>query len=78
MIDQSVVLHADHIIPRAKDGEDTMSNLVTACGECNMGKMDILLEAYQRDALGKRTFIAGADTSFEKPGFEQVENLPIC
>lgn len=33
-----VVLHADHIKPRSKGGEDTMDNLVTACTDCNYGK----------------------------------------
>lgn len=33
-----VVLHVDHIIPRAKGGTNARENLVTACRECNLGK----------------------------------------
>lgn len=33
-----VRLHVDHIVPVAKGGEDEMSNLTTACVDCNHGK----------------------------------------
>lgn len=42
--DQSVELHCDHIIPRSKGGEDSLLNFVTACRECNSGKMDVMLD----------------------------------
>jgi 5-methylcytosine-specific restriction endonuclease McrA len=35
-----VMLTVDHIIPKAKSGEDTWENLVTACVECNNRKGD--------------------------------------
>ena len=35
-----VKLHADHVIPRSKGGEDTFDNLVTACSKCNISKSD--------------------------------------
>ncbi len=41
--DKDCILHADHIHPRAKGGEDTIENLTTSCLECNLGKSDILL-----------------------------------
>lgn len=31
-------LHVDHVIPRAKGGDNHESNLVTACEPCNQGK----------------------------------------
>lgn len=34
----NVVLHADHIMPVAKGGEDDITNLVTSCIDCNLGK----------------------------------------
>lgn len=34
----SVSLEVDHIVPVAKGGTNEMSNLVTACWECNIGK----------------------------------------
>lgn len=35
-----VVLHIDHIQPVSKDGEDDITNLITSCFDCNMGKSD--------------------------------------
>lgn len=40
----SVVLEADHVIPKSKGGEDTLENLVTSCFACNRGKGKELLE----------------------------------
>jgi 5-methylcytosine-specific restriction endonuclease McrA len=37
-VDDGVVLHADHVIPRSKGGPTTLENLVTACAGCNLGK----------------------------------------
>ena len=31
-------LHVDHVVPWAAGGATTLSNLRTACGECNLGK----------------------------------------
>lgn len=39
-----VLLEVDHIIPRAAGGGDEITNLTTACKECNRGKSDKLLE----------------------------------
>jgi HNH endonuclease len=33
-----VILHVDHVIPRANGGSDDIDNLVTACDGCNLGK----------------------------------------
>lgn len=38
-----VVLHVDHIHPRAEGGTDDLLNLTTACGDCNLGKAAKLL-----------------------------------
>jgi 5-methylcytosine-specific restriction endonuclease McrA len=35
---ESVLLEADHVVPRSAGGPDTMANLVTACQDCNRGK----------------------------------------
>lgn len=35
-----VVLEADHVVPRAEGGPDTMDNLATSCFDCNRGKSD--------------------------------------
>lgn len=34
----NVVLEVDHIIPKAHDGADDISNLITSCFDCNRGK----------------------------------------
>ncbi|WP_439643987.1 HNH endonuclease [Gemmatimonas sp.] len=37
-------LHVDHVVPRAAGGEDTITNYVTACVDCNLGKGPIPLD----------------------------------
>lgn len=39
-----VALHVDHIYPRSKGGQNAVSNLITACEECNEGKKDRILD----------------------------------
>jgi len=46
--DDGVKLVVDHIVPKNKRGEDELSNYITACSECNAGKMDILLLANKK------------------------------
>ena len=53
-----VLLEADHVIPRAAGGSDDMSNLVTACADCNRGKSDKLLDEAGRPTVGRRTVAA--------------------
>jgi hypothetical protein len=38
-----VVLHVDHIKPVSKGGKNTITNLITACQDCNLGKSNIEL-----------------------------------
>lgn len=33
-------LHVDHVVPASHGGSNDPTNLVTACGDCNMGKSD--------------------------------------
>jgi hypothetical protein len=33
-----VVLHVDHRTPASRQGPDSVENLLTACGDCNLGK----------------------------------------
>lgn len=35
-----VILNVDHIQPVAKDGDNSITNLITACFDCNNGKRD--------------------------------------
>jgi 5-methylcytosine-specific restriction endonuclease McrA len=48
-------LHLDHVVPRSLGGEDTASNLVTACRACNCTRKTMSLaqwSAYQGVLLG--------------------------
>ena len=57
-----VVLEVDHIIPVAKGGDNDLSNLITACFDCNRGKRDkkltdkqsIKLQKEERDKLNAK------------------------
>ena len=44
-IEDGVKLQVDHIIAKNKGGQNELSNYITACEECNLGKGDILLLA---------------------------------
>lgn len=37
---EDVRLHVDHVHPKSKGGSDELDNLVTACSDCNVGKLD--------------------------------------
>jgi hypothetical protein len=39
-----VLLHVDHVVPRAGGGTDDAANLITACADCNLGKSDVPLD----------------------------------
>lgn len=39
-----IVLEVDHILPKSKNGEDDINNLITSCFDCNRGKSNIELK----------------------------------
>lgn len=41
---QETILHIDHIIPISRNGKTELSNLRTLCGECNMGRGNLMLD----------------------------------
>lgn len=49
----SVKLHVDHIVPKSKGGEDTLSNYLTSCQDCNLGKKDSMLLVTRKDKKGR-------------------------
>jgi predicted nucleic acid-binding Zn ribbon protein len=42
--DPRIVLVTDHMVPKSEGGNAELSNLVTSCFECNLGKRDVLLD----------------------------------
>lgn len=40
----NAILHIDHIQPVSKGGDNDITNLITSCFDCNMGKKDRLLD----------------------------------
>ena len=38
-----VVLHVDHVLARSNGGSNTLTNLITACADCNLGKSNLFL-----------------------------------
>lgn len=39
-VSEAASLHVDHIVPKSKGGGDELTNLITACDKCNLGKSD--------------------------------------
>lgn len=61
-----VVLHVDHIHPVADGGTDDMTNLVTACSECNLGKgarFSTGATRWRRRGSGSRSLRTAASSS---------------
>ena len=50
---ENAVLHVDHVVPRSAGGLGEMSNLLTACQECNRGKGDAFIERRPDDPAKK-------------------------
>ena len=46
-----VILEIDHINPVSVGGLSNLENLVTSCKDCNIGKMDFLLNERQEEKL---------------------------
>lgn len=42
-LEDKVKLQCDHIVPVSRGGKDVLSNLITACEDCNQGKTDSML-----------------------------------
>lgn len=56
-----VVLHCDHIEPVAEGGGDEITNLVTACIDCNLGKSDVPLSVVPESLAERAERIAEAE-----------------
>ena len=54
VVDEHVVLHLEHVVPKYDEGEDRLSNLATACSRCNLEKgRAALTESVQQKILGE-------------------------
>lgn len=49
-----VVLHIDHIMPKALGGSDSPDNLATACAGCNSGKTSIMPDSPLAQGLSEK------------------------
>lgn len=58
-----VQLHVDHVISRHDGGSDDESNLVAACGRCNIGKSSRSLKCIE--LAGDRASIAAKEAIIE-------------
>lgn len=50
-----VTLHVDHIVPVSDGGTDDLSNLVTACEYCNIGKSNLPTSRFKGGACDGRS-----------------------
>lgn len=76
--DIKVELHVDHIHPRSKDGTSQIENLVTACQECNKGKLDFLLTASEQLEIKKRRRYDGeSHSSIAAEGVDEMATLQV-
>ncbi|KKL83321.1 hypothetical protein LCGC14_1975910 [marine sediment metagenome] len=57
--DVSVKLHCDHIVPLVAEGKTEMSNLITACEDCNMGKSGWAMSEEQAESIKNRRLKIG-------------------
>ncbi len=75
-----IALHADHVVPRAKGGPDTLDNLTTACQQCNAGKSATEVipgEAEATVALAGMRFVSFYDTGRARwQGYIEAELSP--
>lgn len=66
----SVVLEVDHIVPVAEGGGDEITNLVTACFDCNRGKRDRPLDVAPQSLADKAAEIAEREEQLR--GYSEV------
>lgn len=57
-------LHVDHVLAIANGGDNSQANLVTACGDCNLGKSAVPLD--------RKKFNATIATQAEKDHAQQI------
>ena len=73
-----VSLECDHIKPKSKGGQDEPDNLITACHDCNAGKLDVMLTKEQETLFKKREALNGCnhyDKGTKALGCYQVEDF---
>lgn len=61
-----VALEVDHIHPKSKDGSNWLTNLLTACVDCNGGKSDILLDGSHCVSVSAAQMEKAADDKSKK------------
>ena len=74
LTDAKVILHADHVHPRSKQGTNFLSNLVTACADCNEGKIDVCLSESEELQIKNRRKHAELGQAPEATGLNKMGN----
>lgn len=67
-----VLLHVDHVTPRAAGGNDDMENLITACATCNQGKAARLLDEGSSPVVGKASVEEAAERLAQARAYAEV------
>jgi hypothetical protein len=75
-----VELRVDHVVAWAEGGTDDLSNLTTACDDCNSGKSNqpapkIIVQARQGDQCPTRMFLAWCSVFMYGQTYDQVYKL---
>lgn len=73
MTSDEIELQVDHLIPRSKQGPNTLENYVTACKECNVGKLDLLLEEARINEIQRRERFT-ANRKFEEAWLDKIRD----
>jgi 5-methylcytosine-specific restriction endonuclease McrA len=77
-IKDGVSLECDHIKPKSKGGQDEIENLITACKDCNSGKLDVMLTKEQERLFKQREALNGCqnyDKGVKAIGCYKVEDF---
>ena len=64
--DFTVELECDHIVPKSKGGKDELKNFVTACRDCNEGKLAFSLTENEQKRVVNRTSAEDSISSHQR------------
>lgn len=71
-------LHIDHLFPVCEGGDDSESNLVTACADCNIGKRGQVITNLTDPSLADRAMRGLREIQRIAKEFRAEANRQIC